>query len=255
MPFTKRENWTLLTPLTLSERVRTLKNLHSFSFNKKPVLKAAVFLCFSYNWNVLIAVGLTFFEPILNRWVFHCSLLTGFPICLFLSLSHFILSLPVSRIAEVLYSSLPPTPTTTFPFNIFKQQEGAQVPSKEQSPLGVLYESSGGRVAPPGSDSTFCHPPNLVQSHPVCPCFSSSSNFFFKTLYNEVQFLLMEGCFMAQSDLLFFFYQEKIEAWDTPPTNFILKLLMYYEWGKAVVFFTLSLPDSVFENAFKRKPW
>lgn len=221
------------------------------------MLTAAFFLYFSHNRNV-VAVEITFFELILNRWIFDCSLasklLTESSICLFLSLSLH----PVSTCLTHCWSSLfvfTTHPHHNFPANIFEQQEGAEVPSKEQSPLGVLYESSGGRVAAPGSGSTFYHPPNQVQSHPVCPCFSSSSSFFFKTLYNEVQFLLMEGCFinavLAQSG---FFTHKRTMRY--PPTNFILNLLIYYEWGNAVgFFFIFSLPDTVFEKAFKGKPW
>lgn len=93
--------------------------------------------------------------------------------------SYFILSLPVSRIAEVPNLSLPPAPTTAFPLTSLGSWRKQKHPVRSSHPW---FQSSGGRLAALGSASTFCNPPNQVQSHPVSPIFSSSSSFFFKTL-------------------------------------------------------------------------
>lgn len=160
----------------------------------------------------------------MNIWLFLSLQTAFFYLLLSLSLHPVSTCLTLLKFFIRLYAHPPPT-------------AGAAGPSQEQSPLGVLYQSSGGRVAAAGSDSTFCHPPNQVQSLTVCPCFSSSSTFFFRLCL--VQFLLVEGCFinavLAQSG--FFTHTRSLS---NPATNVILKFLINFGWGNSIVY---TLPD------------
>lgn len=158
----------------------------------------------------------------MRRWSSPSELLAQFSISLFLSLSLH----PVSTCLPHCWSSLfdfTAHPHPSSPFNIFKQQEGAEVPSWERSPLGVLPWSSGVRVAALGSDSTFSHPPNQAQSHPACPCFSFSSIF----LKEKNNFEQRRSAATDEVPQLWVDSEcqiKKLETWNTPPTSFILKL-------------------------------
>lgn len=103
-----------------------------------------------------------------------------------------ILSLPVSRIAEVLYPTLPPTPTAA---NVFRQQEGAEVGSSHPWASFTGVQAVGlqcwGQTPPSPTLQTKPSPTQTV------PAFLPAAfSLFKKALSSEAQQLLTEGCFI-----------------------------------------------------------